>query len=116
MKVTISEFEGPCTKVTLLGKLDIAGVETIKAPLAAVAATQTRIVIDMAGVNFIASIGIRSLVLAAEAVARSSGRLVLLRPTPLVAEVLQTLGLEQLLPIAGSEEEARALLMRSANS
>ena len=50
--------------------------------------------------------------LAAKAVARGDGRLVLLNPTTLVAEVLITSGLDQLLPIVRSEDEALAALRR----
>ena len=65
-------------------------------------------VVDMAGVDFIASIGIRHLVMAAKAVARGAGKLVLLDPNPMVTEVLVVAGLDQLLPIVRSEDEARA--------
>jgi anti-anti-sigma factor len=110
MEITISEFGGGGTRVTLVGKLDIAGAETIGLPLATVAGTKTNIVVDMMKVDFIASIGIRHLVMAAKAVARGSGKLVLLDPTPLVTDVLVTSGLDDLLPIVRSEEEARAML------
>ena len=64
----------------------------------------------MMGVDFIASIGIRQLVLAAKTVARGAGKLVLLNPNPFVTEVLVTAGLDGLLPIVRSETEARAAL------
>jgi hypothetical protein len=48
--------------------------------------------------------------MAAKAVARGSGKLVLLDPTPLVTDVLVTSGLDDLLPIVRSEDEARAML------
>jgi anti-anti-sigma factor len=110
MQITISEFSGVGKKVTLVGKLDIAGAETIDLPLATIAGTRTSIVIDMMGVDFIASIGIRHLVMAAKAVARGSGKLVLLDPTPMVTDVLVTSGLDDFLPIVRSEDEARAML------
>jgi anti-anti-sigma factor len=110
MEITISEFGGGGTRVTLVGKLDIAGAEKIGLPLATVAGTKTSIVVDMMKVDFIASIGIRHLVMAAKAVARGSGKLVLLGPTPLVTDVLVTSGLDDLLPIVRSEDEARAML------
>ena len=110
MQITISEFGAVGTKVTLVGKLDIRGAEEIEIPLATVAGTRQSVVVDMVGVDFIASIGIRHLVLAAKAVARGTGKLVLLNPTPLVTEVLVTAGLEQLLPIVRSEDEALAAL------
>ena len=110
MQITISEFGAVGTKVTLVGKLDIRGAEEIEIPLATVAGTRQSVVVDMVGVDFIASIGIRHLVLAAKAVARGAGKLVLLNPTPLVTEVLVTAGLEPLLPIVRSEDEALAAL------
>jgi len=110
MDITISEFGNIGKKVTLIGKLDIRGAEDIELPLATVAGTRQSIVVDMMGVDFIASIGIRHLVLAAKAVARGDGKFLLLNPTPLVTEVLMTAGLQQLLPIVRSEDEALAVL------
>ena len=92
MEVTISDFAGVAKKVALVGKLDIAGAEAVGLPLAAIAGTKTNIVVDMVGVDFIASIGIRHLVSAAKALSRRSGRLVLLNPNDMVTEVLTTSG------------------------
>jgi len=111
-RITISEFGASGKRVTLVGKLDIRGAEVIDLPLATVAGSRQSVVVDMTDVDFIASIGIRHLVLAAKAVARGDGRLVLLNPTTLVTEVLVTSGLEQLLPIVRSEDEAIAALRR----
>jgi anti-anti-sigma factor len=116
MKITITEFGDVATKITLMGKLDIAGAESVDLPLATVAGTRRNIVIDMVGVDFIASIGIRHLVMAAKAVARASGKLVLLDPSPLVTDVLVTAGLDDFLPIVRSEDEARAVLAGAANA
>jgi stage II sporulation protein AA (anti-sigma F factor antagonist) len=116
MKVTISEFGSVGTKVTLVGKLDIAGAEALDLPLATVAGTRANIVVDMGGVDFIASIGIRHLVMAAKAVARGSRKLVLLDPTPMVTEVLVSAGLLDFLPIARSEDEARTVLTGAATA
>jgi stage II sporulation protein AA (anti-sigma F factor antagonist) len=107
MQITVSDLDAAIKKVTLVGKLDIAGAEAIGVPLAAVAGSRGNVVVDMTGVDFIASIGIRQLVMAAKAVSRGAGKLVLLGPTPMVTEVLVVSGLEQLLPIVQSEDEAR---------
>src|SRR6266700_65492 len=108
MQITISDFDDAIKRVTLVGKLDIVGAEVIGLPLAAVAGSRGNVVIDMTGVDFIASIGIRHLVMAAKAVARGAGKLILLGPTPMVTEVLVVSGLEQLLPLVRSEDEVRA--------
>lgn len=113
MQITISDFSDTAKKVTLVGKLDIMGAEIIGLPMAAIAGTRTDMVIDMVGVEFIASIGIHHLVMAAKAVARGDGKLVLLDPNPKVTEVLLVSGLEQILPIVRSDEEARSMLQRS---
>ncbi len=108
MEITISDFDGVAKKVTLVGRLDIQGADKIDLPLAAAAGARGNIVIDMGAVDYIASIGIRHLVMAAKTVARGAGKLVLLNPTPLVTDVLRVAGLDQLLPIVRSEAEARA--------
>src|SRR5215470_17196097 len=100
MDITISKFGDIGTRVVLVGKLDIAGAEKIATPLAAV--------------DFIASIGIRHLVMAAKTVARASRMLVLLDPNPVVSEILVTAGLADLLPIVRSEDEARTVLSAKA--
>jgi anti-sigma B factor antagonist len=110
MQIMISEFGAGGARVTLIGKLDINGAEEIELPLATAAGTRQSLVVDMSGVDFIASIGIRHLVLAAKAVARGAGKFVLLNPTPLVTEVLVTAGLDQLLPIVRSEDDAMAAI------
>jgi anti-anti-sigma factor len=114
MEMIVSDFGELGKLVTLVGRLDILGAEKIDLPLAVVAGSRTSIVIDMGGVDFIASIGIRHLVLAAKTVARNSRTLVLLNPKPLVSDVLTTAGLHTILPIVRSEREAEAALMRHA--
>lgn len=110
MEMTVTDFRGVAKKIALVGKLDIAGAEAVGLPLAAIAGTRTNIVIDMTGVDFIASIGIRQLIIAAKAVARGAGRLLLLDPNPMVTDVLVTSGLEDILRIVRSEDEALAVL------
>src|SRR5690349_15748738 len=110
MEIRTSEEGGSTARVTLSGRLDIAGAEVVALPLATLAGAKDGLIIDMSAVSFIASIGIRHLVSAAKSVARRGGRLVLLKPTPLVADVLATSGLTDLLPIANSESEVAAAL------
>jgi len=112
MDISITDFGGAAKRVTLTGKLDIAGARKIELPLATLAGTRGNIVVDMVGVDFIASIGIRQLVMAAKAVARGAGRLVLLDPTPPVTDVLVSSGLIDLLPIVRTEDEARTVFAR----
>ena len=98
MQVTIDDL-GSSARVVLTGRLDIAGADVIALPLATVSGAKNAIVIDMAGVTFIASIGLRHLVSAAKALARRGGSLKLVNANPVVVEVISSAGLEQMLPI-----------------
>jgi anti-anti-sigma factor len=98
MEIAIKDA-GSTATITLIGRLDILGAESIDLPLATLSGSKNEIFIDMAGVTFIASIGLRHLVSAAKAVQRRGGRLTLLNPTAAVGEVITTSGLTILLPI-----------------
>jgi anti-sigma B factor antagonist len=106
MQIVTSEQGATTATVALTGRLDIAGAEAVALPLATLAGAKQGLIIDMSGVSFIASIGLRHLVSAAKALSRRGGRLVLLNPNDLVTEVLTTSGLTDLLPIVKSEAEA----------
>jgi len=98
MQVTIDDL-GATARVVLTGRLDIAGADQVALPLATVSGTKNDILVDMSGVTFIASIGLRHLVSAAKAVARRGGSLKLINPNPVVVEVVTAAGLAQMLPI-----------------
>ena len=98
MDIAINDA-GSTATVTLSGRLDISAAQSIDLPLATLSGSKEGILIDMAGVTFIASIGLRHLVTASKAVQRRGGRLILLNPTVAVAEVIETSGLTAYLPI-----------------
>jgi anti-anti-sigma factor len=110
MQVTISDNAGPVAKIGLVGKLDIAGADVIAMPLAALAGSKKVVIVDLSGVTFLASIGIRHLVSATKTLSRKSGRLVLVNPSDLVKDVLVTSGVSDLMSIVGTESEAYALI------
>jgi anti-sigma B factor antagonist len=99
MKLQHEYLSDALLKVSLAGRMDIAGTAEIDNQLAAVLTVRNAtVIVDMADVSYIASIGIRSLILNARAVARRGQKLVLAAATPAVAEVLSVSGLEQLIP------------------
>jgi anti-anti-sigma factor len=104
-------MEGGVLKVRLAGRMDIAGVDAIAVPLAALAATNDRrVIVDLSGVDFLASIGIRAILQNARAHKMRGGGMVLLAPRPLVDEVLRTAGVANVVPIVSDLEAARAAL------
>jgi len=98
MQIAIDDA-GATATITMVGRLDIAGAEVVALPLATLSGSKSGLFVDMAGVTFVASIGLRHLVSAAKAVGRKGGRLVIRNPNVAVAEVITTSGLSDLLRI-----------------
>jgi len=109
MKISVADA-GSTATVVLDGRLDIAGADAVALPLAKLADEKLGLIVDMSRVSFLASVGIRHLMAAAKTLTRRGGRLVLLKPTALVEDMLITTGMNSLIPIARSEREAQAVL------
>ena len=95
-------------KVILEGRLDITGAGAIDLQFSAISGSHTGVVVDLASVSFLASIGIRTLLLGAKAVQRRGGRLILLNPVGEVERVLEVMGVTDLMPIYRDSEAAWA--------
>lgn len=102
------ELGGNIACVTLVGSLDLAGAEKIDLKLTVLAKNRKHLLIDLEQVDFLASMGIRSLISAAKSLARQGGKLALIKPAPTVLKVLTTTGLESLMPIFASRDDALA--------
>ena len=63
----------------------------------------------MSDVSYVASLGVRHLVMAAKTLDRGGGKLVLFSVTGPVAEILETMGITDLIPMAPSEADALTL-------
>jgi anti-anti-sigma factor len=101
-------LDGGLLKLNLAGRLDLAGTQQIDLKFSAYASSQRAVIVDLAAVEFLASIGIRTLVLTAKTMASRGGKMVLLNPIPNVKQVLETAGIDTLIPIFPSLDAARA--------
>jgi anti-anti-sigma factor len=110
MEITVTNFSNRAQRLVLVGDLDISGAEKLDLPLATLAGAGGDLVVDMTRLDGVAVIGIRHLICAARAMRRDSGQLLLLGPNPLVINMLRTARVDDLLPIARSEDEAREAL------
>jgi anti-sigma B factor antagonist len=108
MQMNVTAMPGNAARVVLAGRLDVAGAAKIDLPLSAAAGSNRHLLVDISAVTFIASIGVRILVLGAKTIQRRGGKLLLLGPRPEVEQVLQTIGVLDLLPIVRDEAEAIA--------
>lgn len=95
------------TLVTLAGRLDIAGTREIEPRFTALtSAKKAAVVVDLSAVDFISSIGIRTLLASARAQAGRGGKLVVLAPQPAVKGVMETAGISSLLGVFEARSDA----------
>jgi anti-anti-sigma factor len=98
-------------KVILVGRLDSAGVSMIEAQFSAgVVAGGRSTIVDLTEVPFMASLAVRMLIATARALAQRGGRLVMFGATPEVLDTIETMGFDDIVPLAPSESEAIILL------
>jgi anti-anti-sigma factor len=112
MKLEDSTLENGIKLIRLTGRLDMKSVLLIDSRFTALSATQSGpVLVDLSGVDFIASIGIRLLISNAKAVAGRGGQMVLACAQPLVEKTLEILGVNKLIHMYGSREDAIAALV-----
>lgn len=110
MQIQTQNLTDDTILVTLQGRLDVAGAQQIDLPLTAAMANKRGAVLDLQGVDFVASLGLRSILLAGKALKHRGGVLVLMAAQPAVAEVLRLAGFDTLFPLAADLDGAVALL------
>ncbi len=108
MKMAVEPIISGVVKVILDGRLDITGASVIDLQFSAIAGSHKGIVVDLANVSFLASIGIRTLLLGAKSVQRRGGSFVLLNPVGEVERVLEVTGVTDLMPIYHDSKAAVA--------
>ena len=109
MEINAEKLDGGITKVRLAGRMDVQGTSAIETRFTAyTVADKGAVVVDMADVTFLASIGIRALILAAKALQQRGGRIALLNPDAAVRKVLEMAGVDSLIPVCDSLDAARA--------
>ena len=112
MKMEMIKLSNGVKRINLVGRLDMTGTAQIENPFTILTATKkSAVLVDMSGVDFIASIGMRMLVMEAKALARRGGKMGLLQPTPLVEATLTAAGIDRLIPIYSDIDTACPALL-----
>lgn len=111
MDFTVTELDGDINHVALTGRLDSAGAETIELRFtAAIGGAGKHALIDLTGVEFVASLGLRLFISTARVVQRRGRKFILFGAGPQVMDVFETIALSDLIPVVADVAEARALL------
>jgi len=108
MEISSEKLEDGVTRIQLSGRMDMQGTAAIETKFTAYAVKDKgAVVVDMSAVSFLASIGIRTLILSAKALHQRGGKIALLNPDAAVRKVLEMAGVDSLIPVCDSIESAR---------
>jgi anti-sigma B factor antagonist len=103
-----------------VGRIDHAGaplLEQALSPLLALSgSSKNAVVLDFAGVEYISSVGLRVLMVAAKQMKGHGARIVIAAPQPVVAEILAISRFDRVLEIAPSVRKALEWLSQKALS
>ena len=110
MQIEKTDLGESITRLKLAGRLDINGAAMAEIPLALAAKNSRSLMLDMSEVSFVASLGVRHLLTAAKTLDRRGGKVVLFATIAPVAEVLDSMGVTDLILLAPSEAEALDLV------
>jgi anti-anti-sigma factor len=111
MRYEITPLPAGATRVALSGRADAAAVDVIEAGLSAqLRGTEGHVVVDLADVPFMGSLGIRMLISMARLIARRGARIAMTGVQPQVLEVFETMALLDLIPHARDQDAAMAML------
>jgi anti-anti-sigma factor len=111
VQLSIIEREDELTQIALSGRLDAVGVDKVGPRFQAATASRGRhTIIDMSEVNFIASLGLGMLLMAARSLHGCGARAVIVNPQPLVLKILETAHMPAVIPIVYSVTDAETFL------
>ena len=110
MTISTESMEGGITRVLLDGRLDIQGAAAIDLKMNVLAGSSRFLLVDLTNVSFLGSMGLRSIVVPAQAVRRRGGKVALFGPVPMVEEVLKASNIHEIIPIFHDLDAAVAAL------
>lgn len=112
MQLQYNELDDNIRLITLTGTLDIMGVNSIDVKFAGYCSGEhVRVLVDLTGVDYLTSIGIRMLISNAKSLLSRGGRMVLVNPAPDVKAVLEMTGIPAVIPMYDNLESAQTVLM-----
>jgi anti-sigma B factor antagonist len=96
-------------RISLAGRLDSQGVDRIETKfIAAIVPESNNAIVDLSGVEFMASMGIRMLVSAARSLKTRQAKIALYGATPQVGQVIEAVSLQKIMAVCATEAEALA--------
>jgi anti-sigma B factor antagonist len=109
MELLVVESSDTHAHLVLVGSLNVAGVNDVELKFLAHTANSSKpVIVDISGVDFVSSLGLRMFLEGARGLKRNNHALILLRPVPEVEKVLEITAISMIAAVTHSEEEALA--------
>lgn len=115
MDMKVTEADG-VTHVVLDGRFDIAGAQKVDAPFTELADKARFLVADLAGVSFLASLGVRTLMISAKTINRRGDYFAVCSANENVEKVLRSTGFDEIVGLYPDFTTAAAALKNRAAS
>jgi anti-anti-sigma factor len=112
MDMQVQDSEGGVTRVVLEGRFDIAGAQEVDLRFSVLAGSAKALVVDMANVSFLASMGVRTLMLSARTMIRRKGIMAVCAAGENVEKVLRSTGFDEIVDLYPDFAAASAALTK----
>ena len=110
MDMKVTETANGVTHVVLDGRFDIAGAQQVDPRFVDLARTSASLVVDLAKVSFIASLGVRTLMVSAKTLIRRGADMAVCGADQNVEKVLRTTGFDEIVGLHPDFSSAAAAL------
>ena len=110
MEWNVVDLGNGAAKLAVSGRMDVQGALAIDPVFSQLAAEKSNLIVDMSNVSFLASLGVRTLVMSAKTLSSKGGHFVLFGLQPGVHKVLTISGLNAMIRSVPDQGAAEALL------
>lgn len=110
MDMKVIQADDEVTRVALDGRFDIQGAQEVDSRFDELAKRSKALVVDLAQVSFLASLGVRTLMLSAKTLIRNGGEMAVCGANENVEKVLRTTGFNEVAGIYPDYESAARTL------
>lgn len=101
-----SEIKRNVAIVTISGRVDSVSAELLGSQLGRIVKENNKMILDLNGVTYLSSAGVRAIVRTLQSAEKSGGGVVLARVSDVVEKVLETVGMMQMSRVFPSVDDA----------
>lgn len=110
MDMQVIEDVGGVTVAVLDGRFDIAGAQEVDLSFSTLAGSRKALVVDLGKVSFLASMGVRTLMLSAKTIIRRGAAMAVCGADENVEKVLRSTGFDEIVALYPNRESAISAL------